>query len=64
MGYYLANSMVKSLYGAAGSLMAFLLWVYYTAWILLYGAKFTCLYAARYGAPIVPYDYMMIKAIT
>jgi membrane protein len=61
IGYYLANGMVTSLYSAAGSVMVFLLWVYYLAWILLFGAKFTQVYADKFGEPIVPHAYMMIR---
>ncbi len=54
VGLYLSYSVWASLYGAAGSLIAFLLWVYYCTWIFLFGAKFTQLYAAKFGEPIVP----------
>ncbi len=49
---YLTNSGVSSTYGAAGSLVAFLLWVYFSAQILLFGAEFTQLYAQKYGSQI------------
>jgi membrane protein len=51
---YLARSGVASIYGAAGSLIVFLLWVYASAWIFLFGAKFTQVYANTYGIPIEP----------
>jgi len=54
IGLYLAHSLVKSLYGAAGSVMVFLLWVYYSTWFFLFGAKFTQVYADRCGASIAP----------
>jgi membrane protein len=38
---YLARSGVVSTYGAGGSLVAILIWVYYTATVLLFGAEFT-----------------------
>ena len=38
---YLAHSTVASVYGAAGSLVALLVWVYYSCAILLYGVEFT-----------------------
>jgi membrane protein len=44
----------SSLYGAAGSLIVLLVWVYYSAQIVLYGAEFTRLFAERYGEPIRP----------
>jgi membrane protein len=54
IGLYLGKSGVASAYGAAGSLVVILVWVYYTAQILLYGAEFTAVYAIRYGSRIVP----------
>jgi membrane protein len=52
LGWYLANT--GSTYGAAGSLIVFLLWVYYSAQILFFGAEFTQVYARAYGAGIQP----------
>ncbi len=52
LGFYLANA--GSSYGVAGSLIAFLLWVYYSAQILFFGAEFTQVYARTYGAGIQP----------
>ncbi len=46
IGLYLGNSAIASSYGAAGSLVVILVWVYYSAQILLFGAEFTRLYAA------------------
>jgi membrane protein len=54
IGLYLGQSGVASAYGAAGSLVALLIWVYYSAQILFFGAEFTKVYANRYGARIVP----------
>jgi membrane protein len=51
---YLAHSSLSSVYGAAGSLVMFLLWVYYSAQIFLFGAEFTQVYAKRYGSRIKP----------
>lgn len=47
LGLYLANSSVSSVYGAAGSFVVILLWVYYSAQIILFGAEFTQVYARR-----------------
>jgi membrane protein len=41
MGLYLARSIFASTYGAAGSLLILLLWAYYSAQIVLFGAEFT-----------------------
>jgi membrane protein len=50
IGLYLGNSDVASGYGAAGSLVALLLWVYYSAQIFFLGAEFTRQYATRLGS--------------
>ena len=49
IGLYLGQSSVTSSYGAAGSVMILLLWVYYSCQILLLGAEFTREYARRQG---------------
>lgn len=54
IGLYLGKSDVASAYGAAGSLVIILVWVYYSSQILLYGAEFTQVYANRLGGRIVP----------
>jgi len=50
IGLYLGRSAVSSTYGAAGSLAIILLWVYYSAQILLLGAEFTQVYAKHLGS--------------
>jgi membrane protein len=55
LSWYIQNSAMKTLYGAAGSAIALLIWAYYSAWILLYGAKFIQIYAAHRGYAIVPH---------
>lgn len=52
IGLYLGQSSVASSYGAAGSVMILLLWVYYSSQILLLGAEFTRVYAERHGATL------------
>lgn len=54
IGLYLGNSNVTSTYGAAGALVVILLWVFYSAQILLLGAEFTQVYANMHGTRIVP----------
>jgi len=49
---YLGRSTVGSAYGAAGSFVIILLWVFYSAQILLFGAEFTQVWANRYGSRI------------
>jgi membrane protein len=46
IGVYLGRSAIASAYGAAGTLIVLLLWLYYSAQVLLLGAEFTCVYAA------------------
>ena len=50
LGIYFAKSAVGSSFGAAGSLVLVLLWVYYSAQILLFGAEFTQVYARSHGS--------------
>lgn len=50
IGLYLGNSGVASSFGAAGSLIALLLWVYYSAQIFFLGAEFTRQYALGFGS--------------
>ncbi len=54
IGLYLGNSSVSSTYGAAGSLVVILIWVFYSAQILLLGAEFTQVYSKYRGTPIQP----------
>jgi membrane protein len=56
IGLYLGSSGVTSVYGAAGSLITVLLWVYYSALIFFLGAEFTQVYAAEYGSGVTPSD--------
>lgn len=50
IGMYLGNSAIASAYGAAGSIIVVLIWVYYSAQIFLFGAEFTKVYAHRLGS--------------
>ncbi len=50
IGVYLGRAGVTSVYGAAGSLVLVLMWIYYSAQILLLGAEFTEVYSRRYGS--------------
>jgi membrane protein len=54
IGIYIGRSSLASIYGAMGSLVIVLVWVYYSAQILLFGAQFTCLYARRFGVKPEP----------
>ena len=54
LGLYLGKNATVSAYGAAGSLVLILLWVYYSAQILFFGAEFTQVYACRFGTRMEP----------
>ena len=54
IGLYLGRATVASTFGAAGSLAILLVWIYYTAQIVLFGAEITRLYAERHGSGIRP----------
>lgn len=54
IGFYLGHSSAASVFGAAGSLVVVLLWIYYSTQILFFGAEITQVYARRYGSNIVP----------
>jgi membrane protein len=57
---YLGKSDVGSAYGAAGFLVILLVWVYYSAQILLFGAEFTQVYANKLRSRIVPSDNAVV----
>lgn len=57
IGYYIGSSTVATVYGAAGSVIIILVWVYYSAIILYFGAEFTKVYATTFGKKIIPNDY-------
>jgi len=57
LGWYLGQSTIVSAYGAAGSMVLILLWVYYSAQILFFGAEITKVYAMRYGVRVRPAAY-------
>ncbi|MEL1255476.1 YihY/virulence factor BrkB family protein [Flavobacterium sp. DGU38] len=57
IGFYLGSSTIATVYGAAGSVIIILVWVYYSAIILYFGAEFTKVYAKILGGNISPNDY-------
>lgn len=56
LGIYLGSAAVGSTFGAAGSLVVIVVWIFYSAQILLFGAEFTKVYARKRGARIIPAD--------
>jgi membrane protein len=61
LGLYLGQKGITSPYGAAGSLVLVLLWVYYSGLIFFFGAAFTKVYATRYDADVRPAPYAVLK---
>jgi membrane protein len=54
LGVYLGKAGFTDTYGAAGSLVIVLVWVYYSAQVLFLGAEFTRAYACRFGSMSAP----------
>jgi membrane protein len=54
LGIYIGRSSVTSSFGAAGSLVALVIWIYYSSQIVFLGAEFTQVYARRFGGHIHP----------
>ena len=54
IGLYLGRTAIGSSYGAAGSFVILLIWIYYSALICFFGAEFTQVLVRRYGARIRP----------
>ena len=63
ISYYISKSNIGSVYGTAGSLVIILLWTYYSAMILYFGAEFTKAYAIKYGSKIYPSEYAVTTKI-
>ncbi|MEO7961615.1 MAG: YihY/virulence factor BrkB family protein [Ginsengibacter sp.] len=57
IGFYLGSTNLTSLYGAAGSIIIIMIWVYYSSIILYLGAEFTKVHAKLYGGKILPNDF-------
>lgn len=59
IGFYLGTTATSSLYGAAGSIIVMLMWIYYSAMILYFGAEFTKNYALLFGERIRPGSFSL-----
>ncbi len=57
---YLSSTSIATTYGAAGSIILLLIWVYYSSIILYFGAVFTKVYATNHGHKIIPNDYSVM----
>ncbi len=58
---YISKANVAGVFGAFGSLIVLLLWVYYSSLILYFGAEFTKAFAVKYGSEILPSKYAVTK---
>jgi membrane protein len=63
ISFYIGKTQVGSTYGAAGSLVVLLVWIYYSSVILYFGAEFTKAYAIRYGDSILPNEYAVVTEV-
>lgn len=61
IGLYLTASGISAAYRAAGSLIIFVVWVYYNILTILLGATFTQVYTETFGGKIVPYRYVKLR---
>jgi membrane protein len=64
IGLYLGKSEVGIAYGAAGSLVVILIWVYYASQIFLFGAEFTAVYAHSRGSQVASSPHARTKPVT
>jgi membrane protein len=60
LGLYLGSGAAGSAYGAASSLITLLLWIFYSAQILLFGAEFTQVYSNTYGSQVKPQQHAIM----
>lgn len=61
ISFYISKSNVGSTYGTAGSLIILIVWIYFSAIILYFGAAFTRAYAMEFGGSIHPNEYAIIS---
>lgn len=63
IGIYFTTTGIDAAYRAAGSLIVFVIWVYYNILIILLGAVFTQVYTDKYGSRILPYTFVTLKGV-
>lgn len=61
IGFYFTSTGIETTYRAAGSLVVFIIWIYYNIIIVLLGAVFTQVYTEKYGGKIVPYRFVILE---
>ncbi len=60
ISYYISKTNIGSTYGAAGSLVVLMVWIYYSSTILYFGAEFTRAFAVNFGKSIYPNKYAVV----
>ena len=60
ISFYISKTNIGSTYGAAGSLVVLMVWIYYSSTILYFGAEFTKAYAVNFGKAIYPNEYAVV----
>lgn len=63
IGVYFSATGIDATFRAAGSLIVFVIWVYYNILIILLGAVFTQVYTDKYGSKILPYTFVTLKGV-
>ncbi|MDZ7719049.1 MAG: YihY/virulence factor BrkB family protein [Balneolaceae bacterium] len=63
ISYYFTSAGIATAYKAAGSLIIFIIWVYYNILVVLIGAVFTQIYTERYGEKILPYRFSYLEEV-
>ncbi len=63
IGFYFSTAGIDATYRAAGSLIIFVIWVYYNVLIILFGAVFTQVYTEKFGGKILPYKFVTLDGI-
>ncbi|RLZ12815.1 YihY/virulence factor BrkB family protein [Faecalibacter macacae] len=64
IGIYLSNTKYSTIFGSAGSLVVLLVWIYYVAIIIYFGAKFTKVYSENQGFLIIPKKGAKVRQIS
>jgi membrane protein len=64
IGLFFSATGIETAYRAAGSLVVFIIWVYYNILTILVGAVFTQVYTQKFGGQILPYKFVSLKGFT
>lgn len=63
IGYFFSTTGIDATYRAAGSLVIFIVWVYYNIQTILLGAVFTQVYTVKFGGKILPYKFVSLRSM-